>query len=70
MTKDLSLSEYRAEGSKAAEILAYKIKDIKVDDEKNEAMVRLQAEIKMKLAGFPSKPMQKEIIDWVDIPGK
>jgi hypothetical protein len=63
VTKDLSLNEYIGR-QKAAEILAYTIKSIKIDDEKNEAMVRLDAKVRMKLAGFSTKPLQKELVDW------
>lgn len=63
LSKDLTPEEY-AGRPQVAEILDYKIKDVKIDEEKNEAMVRLQAKAKMKLTGFSSKALEKQIIDW------
>lgn len=63
ISKDLTPEEY-AKRARAAEILSYKIKDVQINEEKNEAMVRLQAEVKMKVAGFSSKPLEKLLVDW------
>jgi hypothetical protein len=63
LTKQLTLKEYAGRPS-VAEILDYKIKKVQINEEKSEATVRLQAKVRMKLTGFSSAPLEKEIIDW------